>query len=189
MRGFVPRCLSVRLPQAMPPPWPGCTSTAGAPPMPVSCPLTILPISPMRDASNSGGTSYLPLPPRAVYMWPRRPRERLSGLPLEDPSAAVILIYRGELYAIYLLAPSQRQGLGRRLTMAVVQRLLQCGLPSMLVWVLAANPGRAFYAALGGQQVYEKTAIIGAAPLLEVAYGWLDFHELVQRLQFSDTLG
>jgi len=73
--------------------------------------------------------------------------------------------------------------------MAVVQRLLQCGLPSMLVWVLAANPGRAFYATLGGQQVYEKTATIGAAPLLEVAYGWPALRDLVQRLQFSDTLG
>ena len=73
--------------------------------------------------------------------------------------------------------------------MAVVQRLLQCGLPSMLVWVLAANPGRAFYARLGGQQVYEKMATIGGVQLVEVAYGWLDLHELVQRLQFSDTLG
>ena len=73
--------------------------------------------------------------------------------------------------------------------MAVIQRLLQCGLSSMLVWVLAANPGRAFYATLGGQQVDEKETTIGAAPLLEVAYGWPDLRELVQRLQFSDTLG
>jgi hypothetical protein len=73
--------------------------------------------------------------------------------------------------------------------MAVVKRLRQCGLPSMLVWVLAANPGRAFYATLGGQQVYEKEITIGAAPLLEVAYGWPDLYELVQRLRFSDTLG
>jgi hypothetical protein len=73
--------------------------------------------------------------------------------------------------------------------MAVIQRLLQCGLSLMLVWVLAANPGRGFYATLGGQQVYEKEITIGAAPLIEVVYGWLDLHEFVQRHQFSDTLG
>jgi hypothetical protein len=59
----------------------------------------------------------------------------------------------------------------------------------MLVWVLAANPGRAFYTALGGQQVDEKETTIGTVPLLEVAYGWPDLREFVQRLQFSDTLG
>jgi hypothetical protein len=52
----------------------------------------------------------------------------------------------------------------------------------MLVWVLAANPGRAFYATLGGQQVDEKEITIGAAPLLEVAYGWPDLRELAHRL-------
>jgi hypothetical protein len=79
--------------------------------------------------------------------------------------------------------------LGRHLTTAGVQRLLHCGLLSMLVWLLAANPGRAFYATLGGQQVYEQEVTIGAAPLIDGAYGWPDLHELVQRLQFSDTLG
>jgi GNAT superfamily N-acetyltransferase len=113
----------------------------------------------------------------------------IVGFASGGPERSGDALYRGELYAIYLLASYQRQGLGRRLTMAVVQRLLHCGLASMLVWVLATNPGRAFYATLGGQQVYEKEITIGAAPLLEVAYGWPDLRELVQRLQFSDTLG
>src|SRR5262249_2613558 len=113
----------------------------------------------------------------------------IVGFASGGPERSGNALYRGELYAIYLLAHYQRQGLGRRLTMAVVQRLLQGGLSSMLLWVLAANPGRAFYATLGGQQVYEKTVTIGAAPLLEVAYGWPDLHDLVQRLQFSDALG
>ena len=113
----------------------------------------------------------------------------IVGFASGGPERSGDAVYRGELYAIYLLAHYQRQGLGRRLTVAVVQQLLQCGLSSMLVWVLAANPGRAFYAALGGQQVYEKRVTIGAGLLLEVAYGWPDLRELVQRLQFSDTLG
>ena len=108
---------------------------------------------------------------------------QIVGFASGGPERSGDAVYQGELYAIYLLARSQRQSLGRHLTMAVVKRLLQCGLPSMLVWVLATNPGRAFYATLGGQQVYEKETTFGAAPLLEVAYGWPDLRELVQRHQ------
>jgi len=50
----------------------------------------------------------------------------------------------------------------------------------MLVWVLAENPACSFYAALGGQQVYEKTETIGGASLVEVAYGWRDLRALVE---------
>jgi GNAT superfamily N-acetyltransferase len=113
----------------------------------------------------------------------------IVGFASGGPERSGNAVYRGELYAIYLLAHYQRQGLGRRLSTALIQRLLQCGLSSMLVWVLAANPGRAFYATLGGQQIYEKEITIGAAPLIEVAYGWPALHELVQRFQFSDTFG
>lgn len=90
-------------------------------------------------------------------------------------------IYTGELYAIYLLAAYQRQGLGQQLTRAVVNGLLQHGLSSMLVWVLAANPSRAFYETLGGQQVAEQEITIGAARLTEVAYGWRDIRGLATR--------
>jgi GNAT superfamily N-acetyltransferase len=90
--------------------------------------------------------------------------------------------YRGELYALYLLAAYQRQGLGRQLTGAVVNRLLHHGLSSMLVWVLAANPYGAFYEALGGQYVREQEITISGAQLNEVAYGWLDLKELAERI-------
>jgi GNAT superfamily N-acetyltransferase len=129
-----------------------------------------------------------PAPLGCVYVAAQDTGE-VVGFASGGPERSGHAVYRGELYAIYLLAPYQRQGLGRRLTLAVVQRLLQCGLSSMLVWVLAANPGRAFYATLGGQHVDEKEVTIGTVPLLEVAYGWSDLHALVQRLQLSDTLG
>ena len=123
-----------------------------------------------------------PTPSGCVYVAAHATGEIL-GFASGGPERSGDMVYRGELYAIYLLARYQRQGLGRHLTMAVAQRLLQCGLASMLVWVLAANPGRAFYAALGGQLVYEKNVTIGAAQLLEVAYGWPDLHDFLQRLQ------
>ena len=123
-----------------------------------------------------------PTPSGGVYVAAQDTGE-VVGFASGGPERSGDTVYRGELYAIYLFASSQRQGLGRRLTMAVVQRLLQCGLPSMLVWVLARNPGRAFYATLGGQHVDEKEVTIGAAQLVEVAYGWRDLRALVQRLQ------
>ena len=44
----------------------------------------------------------------------------------------------------------------------------------MLVWVLADNPSRHFYEALGGQYVSAKQIEIGGAMLDEVSYGWRD---------------
>ena len=58
---------------------------------------------------------------------------------------------------------------------------MQAGMPSMLIWVLAKNPSRAFYEALGGQRVYEKQIVIGGETLVEVAYGWRDIHSLTYR--------
>ena len=100
------------------------------------------------------------------------------GFAHSGPERSGHKIYTGELYAIYLLAAHQRQGLGRQLMRATVNGLLQHGLPSMLVWVLAANSFRAFYEALGGQQVAEQEITIGAARLTEVAYGWRDIRGL-----------
>jgi hypothetical protein len=34
------------------------------------------------------------------------------------------------------------------------------------------NPSHAFYAARGGQRVYEKSVTLGGVQLVEVAYGW-----------------
>lgn len=80
--------------------------------------------------------------------------------------------YRGELYAIYLLEECRRHGLGRRLVNRVFSSLAKAGLDSILVWVLADNPYRPFYEALGGKLVGEKEIEIGKQRLQEVAYGW-----------------
>ena len=79
-------------------------------------------------------------------------------------------IYDGELYAIYLLESHQRMGLGRLLTSTIAQRLLEEDIHSMLVWVLAGNPSRFFYEALGATQVSERSIKIGGTALTEVAY-------------------
>ena len=92
--------------------------------------------------------------------------------------------YLGELYAIYVLEAHQRRGLGRRLTLAVVEGLLEAGLGSLLVWVLAKNhPARRFYEALGGQPVAERRIEIGGTVLAEVGYGWTDVATLATTLR------
>ena len=113
----------------------------------------------------------------AMYVAEAVTRE-VVGFAHSGPERSGHKIYTGELYAIYLLAAHQRQGLGRQLMRATVNGLLQHGLPSMLVWVLADNSSRAFYEALGGQQVAEQEITIGEARLTEVAYGWRDIRGL-----------
>ena len=80
--------------------------------------------------------------------------------------------YQGEIYALYLLQSYQRQGIGRDLFRAAVTELNRRGMLSLLIWVLAANPARAFYEAMGGTYVREKEIKIGDQRLGEVAYGW-----------------
>jgi GNAT superfamily N-acetyltransferase len=87
--------------------------------------------------------------------------------------------YSGELYAIYVLAERQRAGAGRALVRTVAADLLWRGMRSMLIWVLAANPSRRFYEALGGKPAGQTEIEIGGARLVEMAYGWDDVTSLI----------
>jgi ribosomal protein S18 acetylase RimI-like enzyme len=78
------------------------------------------------------------------------------------------------LQKIYILEAYQGQGIGRSLTLAVVERLAMIEIHSMLVWVLTENPACKFYEAMGGEKVYEQQIEIGGVQLDEVAYGWKD---------------
>ena len=91
-----------------------------------------------------------------------------AGHPCRLPATG----FTGELGGIYVLPADQRNGIGRALVAAVARHLLGEGHTSMLVWVLAANPYRAFYAKLGGRTVLERTVPVAGTPLPEVAYGW-----------------
>ena len=92
------------------------------------------------------------------------------------------LPYDGELHALYVLPEHHRGGVGRALLASVASRLLDDGNRSMLVWVLAANPARRFYEALGGALVDQQAIVtIEDAELEEVPYGWDDLRTLVSR--------
>jgi len=88
--------------------------------------------------------------------------------------------YPGEIYALYVLPGSQRRGAGQALVSAGVELLLEQGLQSLLIWVLAQNRiGRSFYEKLSGQVVRQKKVEIGNLLYPEIGYGWKDMRQLV----------
>ena len=89
-------------------------------------------------------------------------------------------VYRGEIYAIYVLEAYQRQGIGHMLTMAIAEKLLQDGYTSMLVWVLAANKYSHFYERLGGKKIGSKKYEITGSMLDLTAYGWTDLNTIIK---------
>jgi ribosomal protein S18 acetylase RimI-like enzyme len=83
-------------------------------------------------------------------------------------------IYKGEIYALYVLKHFQRRGIGGKLVAALATRLNRNGIYSMLVRVLKLNPYRRFYQKING--TYLKTERLPfAGDVIDVeAYGWLD---------------
>ena len=83
------------------------------------------------------------------------------------------LLHRfGEVQAIYLVESAWGKGIGRDLMAAAETRLVDRRLPSMCVWVLAANArARRFYEAAGWvTDGVEKTEALPEATLHEVRY-------------------
>lgn len=87
--------------------------------------------------------------------------------------------YDGELHTLYVLPDWQEQGLGRALLCGGFRALRRAGFASAFVWVLAQNPSRFFYEAMGGRRVGERTENLWGTELPEIAYGWPDLAEAV----------
>jgi GNAT superfamily N-acetyltransferase len=84
------------------------------------------------------------------------------------------LAYGGEIYALYLLDEYHGRGLGRALFRRLAARLMrECG-ATLIVWVMASNPSRFFYEAMGGARAALRTDRMGGAEVAEIAYGWDD---------------
>jgi GNAT superfamily N-acetyltransferase len=87
--------------------------------------------------------------------------------------------YDGELGAIYILRSHQDRGVGRSLMAAMARSLSDLGHEAASLWVLRENGrARAFYEALGGKPLGEKTDEWMGETLVEVAYGWSDLSRL-----------
>jgi GNAT superfamily N-acetyltransferase len=104
---------------------------------------------------------------------------QIIGFAAGGPERSGHVLYKAEIYAIYLLQAYQGRGIGRALVQAVVGRLLDKGYSAMLIWVAAKNPATHFYAALGGQPFASKTESFGSGEIEEIAYGYDDIKKLI----------
>lgn len=88
-------------------------------------------------------------------------------------------LYRGEIYALYILPECQHQGIGRRLVQAGAAALQRQGFTSLLIWALSQNPNLGFYLRLGGHPLRTKQQEIGGKVLEETAFAWDDLSVLL----------
>lgn len=101
-------------------------------------------------------------------------QNNIHGFISGGPSREVIWGPVGEVYAIYLSAPLQGQGYGKKLFLAGLEQLALRGFTSAGLWVLAKSQALSFYTAQGGQAGGEKWETIGGQKLQERAMIWDD---------------
>jgi len=94
--------------------------------------------------------------------------------------------FTGEVFTLYVAADWQNQGIGRRLLIALLRRLVAAGRRSAIVWVLRDNPSRFFYERLSAQQVSRKTLPVGGAAVEAVGYGWHDLPAFLTTVSSED---
>jgi L-amino acid N-acyltransferase YncA len=82
--------------------------------------------------------------------------------------------FDGEVFTLYVLDEFQGAGTGQALLFSIFGGLLDRGLRSSMVWVLAGNPSRFFYEVMGGCRVAECEETMWGVRQSEVAFGWPD---------------
>jgi GNAT superfamily N-acetyltransferase len=92
-------------------------------------------------------------------------RHRLEGL-------------EAEVYALYVLQPAQRHGVGRLLLQACARHFVRHAHFGFYLWVLKANRARLFYEAMGGAEIAQKSERLGLHSFSEIAYAWHDLTAL-----------
>ncbi len=81
---------------------------------------------------------------------------------------------RAEIYTLYVLDDHQNQGIGRALLTGLLRDLLARGYRDAFLWVVAENPARFFYQAMGGTMTSRQQEAFAGALLNEEAYVWPD---------------
>lgn len=121
----------------------------------------------------------------AVTLVAEGPRQGVIAYVEAGSVRATGLPYDAEIYTLYVLPGYQGEGHGRGLLGAAFARLLHGGFRSAIVWVLAENPARFFYSAMGAKRIGVRTERLFGVDLAQEAYGWPD---LENELQHSGRL-
>ena len=99
---------------------------------------------------------------------------RIIGFGSCGEARATGLPQAGEIFTLYVSPEHQDCGVGRAIMLRLFDLLNDRGLTSVLVWVLAQNPSRFFYEAMGGRRVAEREERLWNTMLAQTAYGWDD---------------
>jgi len=98
--------------------------------------------------------------------------------------------YDGEIHTLYVLPDWQEQGIGRALLCGCLRVLDAAEIAAAYLWVLADNPSRFFYQAMGGKRIGERDERLWGTTVHEVAYGWPDLSALPKACEgFNDDRG
>lgn len=106
------------------------------------------------------------------------PRHGIIGFGSYGPNRSAKSSHTGEVYTLYLLPDFQGMGIGQGLLRALFAALSREGHETALIWVLATNPTRFFYEAMGGKPVARRDTVMGGETVPELAYGWDSVHAL-----------
>lgn len=112
-------------------------------------------------------------------------RERELVKVAEDARAGVVGMASGgrarrgsgfaaEVFTLYVLPDFHGAGIGRGILANIFRSFRAAGLNSATIWVLAPNPARFFYEAVGGERIGEREERLWGANLPEIGYGWRD---------------
>jgi GNAT superfamily N-acetyltransferase len=94
----------------------------------------------------------------------------VAGFVATGPFRASVETMAGEVYAIYLRAQYQKQGIGRALFKTARNHLATRNLLPFGVWVLKDNPACRFYQAMGGTVCKEKIITLDNVDLPEILF-------------------
>jgi GNAT superfamily N-acetyltransferase len=106
---------------------------------------------------------------------------RVVGFGSAGRSRFAALPFAGEVYTLYVDEGARDRGVGRDLLLGLFEALARRGHGSAMIWVLAANPARHFYATQGGRLVAQWTERQWGVTLDQTAYGWPDLAAIVAK--------
>jgi len=110
-----------------------------------------------------------------------RPKLGVVGFASGGPARRALEPYRGEIFTLYVTPDCQNQGIGTALLSAAFKRLAEQSMNGVMIWVLARNPSRFFYEAMGGVKAAARKERLWGSVLPEIAYGWPDATRTLSR--------